>query len=151
MVPYTLGIDPGQTGGAALLRNRRPVEIYSFFKQTPADIWEFMNRITEYDNLRAYIEQVHSMPKQGVTSSFKFGFNYGVVTGMLYAAKIPFELVSPSVWQGKLKCRTKGDKNITKTKAQQLFPEVKVTHRVADALLIAEYGRIQTLINEVQL
>jgi hypothetical protein len=36
---------------------------------------------------------------------------------------------------------TKGDKNITKRKAQELFPEIKITHAIADSLLIAEYGR----------
>jgi hypothetical protein len=36
---------------------------------------------------------------------------------------------------------SKGDKNVTKRRAQQLFPQLKVTHAIADALLIAEYGR----------
>jgi hypothetical protein len=40
-----------------------------------------------------------------------------------------------------MSCLTKGDKNVTKSRAQELFPEVKVTHAIADALLIAEYGR----------
>ncbi len=30
--------------------------------------------------------------------------------------------------------------NVTKARAAQLFPAVKMTHAVADALLIAEYG-----------
>jgi hypothetical protein len=34
-----------------------------------------------------------------------------------------------------------GNKNVTKTRAAQLFPGVKMTHAIADALLIAEYGR----------
>jgi len=38
-------------------------------------------------------------------------------------------------------CMTKGDKNVSKRKAQELFPSMKVTHASADALLIAEYGR----------
>ena len=36
---------------------------------------------------------------------------------------------------------SKGDKNVTKSRAQELFPELKITHAIADALLIAEYGR----------
>jgi hypothetical protein len=36
---------------------------------------------------------------------------------------------------------TKGNKNITKQKAQELFPGIKVTHAIADALLIATYGK----------
>jgi hypothetical protein len=45
------------------------------------------------------------------------------------------------VWQGALECLSGGSKNVTKLRAQQLFPGEKVTHGSADALLIAEYGR----------
>ncbi len=36
---------------------------------------------------------------------------------------------------------TKGDKNVSKRRAQELFPALKVTHAIADALLIAEFAR----------
>jgi len=49
--------------------------------------------------------------------------------------------VSPVKWQSALSCLTKGKKNVTKARAQQWFPKIKVTHGIADALLIAEYGR----------
>jgi hypothetical protein len=38
-------------------------------------------------------------------------------------------------------CLTKGDKNVSKSRAQELFPSIKVTHAIADALLIAEHNR----------
>jgi hypothetical protein len=47
------------------------------------------------------------------------------------------------VWQKALGCLTKGDKNITKRKAQEMFPGIKVTHATADSLLIAHYGTLQ--------
>ena len=53
----------------------------------------------------------------------------------------PFEEVAPQVWQKVLGCLSRGDKNVTKAKAQQLFPAIKVTHAIADALLLAEYAR----------
>jgi hypothetical protein len=59
----------------------------------------------------------------------------------LTAAGIPFTRIRPQVWQKKLGCMTKGNKNITKQKAQELFPSIKVTHAIADALLIATYGK----------
>jgi hypothetical protein len=37
---------------------------------------------------------------------------------------------------------TRGDKNVSKRRAQEIFPMIKVTHSVADALLIAEYNRM---------
>jgi len=66
---------------------------------------------------------------------------YGTLKGILTALHIPFELIRPVDWQRALGCMTKGDKNISKTKAQQLFPDIKVTHAKADALLIAEHCR----------
>lgn len=59
----------------------------------------------------------------------------------LTAAGIPFDEVSPAVWQKYLGCLTGGDKNVTKAKAQQLFPHITVTHAIADAILIGEYLR----------
>jgi hypothetical protein len=89
---------------------------------------------------KAYIEAVHSMPGQGVASTFKFGLNYGWWQGVLVSLRIPFERVSPIRWQTEMRCRSRGDKNVTKKLAQELFPNIKVTHATADALLIAEYG-----------
>jgi len=78
---------------------------------------------------------------QGVSSTFKFGMQYGTLKGILTALHIPFELIRPVDWQRALGCMTKGDKNISKAKAQQLFPDIKVIHATADALLIAEHCR----------
>jgi crossover junction endodeoxyribonuclease RuvC len=81
------------------------------------------------------------MPKQGVTSAFTFGKGYGALLMALTAAGIPFETVTPQRWQKALGCLSKGDKNVTKRKAQQLWPHITWTHNTADAALIAEYGR----------
>jgi hypothetical protein len=61
----------------------------------------------------------------------------------LTAAQIPFERVRPAAWQKALGCLTGGDKNVSKRRAQELFPQLKVTHATADALLIAYYGTKQ--------
>lgn len=141
---YILGIDPGQSGGLAFINSvvkERPI-IYAVKKMTEKDIAE------EIENLcvsRCFLERVHSMPRQGVSSTFKFGANYGFYRGLLTGLAIPFETVPPQTWQRYLRCLTGGDKNVTKSKAQELFPELKITHATADALLIAEYGRRITI------
>jgi hypothetical protein len=61
----------------------------------------------------------------------------------LTAAGIPFERVRPQAWQKTMGCMSKGDKNVTKSKAQELFPSMKITHAIADSLLIAKYGTKQ--------
>jgi len=87
------------------------------------------------------LEKVHSMPGQGVASSFKFGQGFGHLEMALTSAKIPFTYVTPQKWQKELGCLTGGNKNVSKSRAQQLFPHIKCTHAVSDALLIAEYCR----------
>ena len=89
----------------------------------------------------ALIELVHSSPQMGVKSAFTFGQGFGRLEMAFSACRIPFDYVRPQVWQKALGCLTKGDKSVTKAKAQQLFPHLKCTHKISDALLIAEYNR----------
>jgi hypothetical protein len=120
---------------------------------TLQDLWELvvsisLNAGTGGLGVRAYLEAVSSSPQMGVVSSFSFGRGYGNLEMALTAAGIPFERVRPQVWQKALNCLTKGSKNVTKQRAQELFPDIKCTHAVSDALLIAEYGkRTQAMCN----
>lgn len=134
-----IGIDPGKSGGIAILYpDIAPIVTKLDCTETDVRSWLMGNM---EGKCFGYIESVHSMPKQGVASSFKFGQSYGFLRGLLVGIGIPFEEVTPQKWQKAMGCMTKGDKNVTKSKAQQLFPGVNVTHAIADALLIAEYGR----------
>jgi len=87
------------------------------------------------------LEKVHATPQMGVTSAFSFGGAYRACRMALTASQTPFDEISPFKWQRRLECLSGGDKNVTKARAQQLFPDVKVTHAIADALLLAEWGR----------
>lgn len=84
-----------------------------------------------------------------MASSFRFGQSYGFLRGVLVACRVPFDQVTPAKWQRNLGCLSKGDKNVTKAKAQELWPELRITHAIADALLIAEYGRRRVLSDRV--
>lgn len=144
-----IGIDPGKNGGIAWITDGKPC-----VEKMPETLWDLMqlfcsiemdarggNKYEEEIQSRAYLEQVHSSPQMGVVSAFTFGQGYGNLEMALTFLKIPFERIRPQVWQKAMGCMTKGDKNISKRKAQELFPSLKVTHSTADALLIAEYGR----------
>ena len=133
-----IGIDPGQSGGIAMLGDCFPIAYK--MPDTEADARELLHDWRDHVT-SCFIEAVHSMPKQGVASSFKFGRSYGFLRGLLIGLKIPFEEITPQTWQKEMNCRTGGDKNITKAKAQQLWPDLKITHATADALLIAECAR----------
>lgn len=144
-----LGIDPGQSGGMVLLlTDGSIVDRLAFANKTEHDIRETFMEYIELADLRAYIETVHSMPGQGVASTFKFGRNFGFLIGMLTAMAIPYELVTPQKWQKAMgipprsKNASKGDhKRNLKSAAQRLWPRAKWTLAICDAALIAEYGR----------
>jgi hypothetical protein len=108
---------------------------------TLKDLWELVLDIKMTGDCTAVLESVSSSPQMGVVSSFSFGRGYGNLEMALTAASIPFERVRPQVWQKALACMTKGDKNVSKRRAQELFPSIKITHAIADSLLIAEYNR----------
>jgi hypothetical protein len=139
---FYIGIDPGYSGGMALLSADGVLWAACKCDMTESDVADKLRRWTSGPHpCKAVIEKVHSMPKQGVSSSFKFGMSYGFLRGLLVGLKIPFEEVSPQRWQKYMQCLTHGDKNVSKAKAQQLFPSVKITHATADAILLAEYLR----------
>lgn len=143
-----LGIDPGKGGGLAVIdiETAEVVDVTAM-PETLADISDFIER--HKDVQCAYIEIVHSMPKQGVSSTFTFGQFYGYVQMAVACHKIRCIDVSPTKWQTALSMKAKkgegyeAHKRRLKGKAQQLFPKAKVTLKNADALLIAEYGRMQ--------
>lgn len=151
-----LGLDPGNSGGAALLHPDGSVAgaHFKFAGLTETDLRErFAAWYREY-NLLALIELVgpnrnrkRGEVRQGASAMFTFGQNYGLLRGLLIGLAIPFEEVLPLVWQSEFRLRSRPDetktvkKNRHKAKAQQLFPAWHVTHATADALLIAEYLR----------
>jgi crossover junction endodeoxyribonuclease RuvC len=147
MSRITIGIDPGANGAIAWI-DERGKSCVEKMPDTLQDLWELvvsisLNAGTGGLGVRAYLEAVSSSPQMGVVSSFSFGRGYGNLEMALTAAGIPFERVRPQVWQKAMGCMTKGNKNISKQKAQELFPDKKIIHATADALLIALYGTKQ--------
>jgi crossover junction endodeoxyribonuclease RuvC len=147
MSRITIGIDPGASGAIAWI-DERGKSCVEKMPDTLQDLWELvvsisLNAGTGGLGVRAYLEAVSSSPQMGVVSSFSFGRGYGNLEMALTAAGIPFERVRPQVWQKAMGCMTRGDKNISKAKAQELFPDKKIIHATADALLIALYGTKQ--------
>lgn len=139
-----IGIDPGVTGGIAIVGHDGIGHAWKM-PDTERDVWDLVFSLRTWNDgpTVAVIEHVHAMPKQGVTSVFTFGRGYGGVRMALIGCGIPFTEVTPQKWQKEMHCMTRGDKNVSKSKAQQYFPTLKVTHAIADALLIATFLRAQ--------
>ena len=141
-----IGIDPGKNGGIALLSNTS--DFIDNFVYSEDAILEVLKQASKYVDKICYLEHVHAMPKQGVSSTFNFGMNFGFIQGVLKAYGIPYELVTPQKWKKEFSCTS--DKNTSIEVCKRLFPNVnlKATERcrkdhdgMAEALLIAEYGR----------
>ena len=142
-----IGIAPGINGGIALIE--RGQVLAWRMPPTEKDVKKLLDDI-QYDTddkTFCLIEEVHSMPGNSARSMFTFGQNYGMLRAMLIASYIPFETVTPTVWQKEFgltnrKISKTKKKNKHKAKAQELFPTIDpMTHALADALLIAEYAK----------
>jgi|SRR5688572_5597639 len=143
-----IGIDPGASGGIAVIDGYEHVTRVYAMPQTESDTWGLVSELARWPGeLRAVIERVHAFPGQGVSSSFTFGRNYGFLRACLIAAQVPFEEVFPRTWQTALGCMNSkklakpAHKRKLRGVAQQLFPAVDVTLKTCDALLLAEFLR----------
>jgi Holliday junction resolvasome RuvABC endonuclease subunit len=135
-----LGLDPGLSGSiCAVCPSGDPIA--HKMPDTDKDLLDLLKSVifSHDGHATAILEEVSSSPQMGVVSAFTFGRGFGKLEMALLAAEIPYEKVRPATWQKALRCMSKGDKNVTKKKAQELFPRMKVTHNIADGLLIATY------------
>ena len=146
-----IGIDPGVSGGIAVLdANGGVVELLKM-PSTPQDLLETLGRYRE--GSRCVLERVGGMPGNGGSAMFNFGKGFGHLQMALLALGIATDEVTPNKWEKSYQLGSSGKytktewKNKLKAKAQQLFPTLgrKITLATCDALLIAEYGRRQNL------
>ena len=140
-----IGIDPGKSGALAVVSG--VLGNYAI----PFDEGEYINAIRSAQRegmVLAVVEHVGAMPKQGVSSTFAFGQNFGWILGVLSAFEVPYELVRPQKWKKHFSCTS--DKNTSIQVARRLFPDVSLmkTERcskphdgIAEALLMASYAR----------
>lgn len=150
-----LGIDPGQNGGIAGVWEEKGESFNSECAKMPPtdqDVYEylaFFQKSYAGGVKFAVLERAHARPGDGVSGMFKFGMGYGALRMALAALEIRYEEISPQKWQKGMGIITRDRakeshtqfKNRLKAKAQQLFPEKKVTLSTCDALLIAEFCR----------
>lgn len=137
-----IGIDPGKSGALAVIDRATTILV-------PFSEADYINslKLLPAQLTRACLEHVSAMPKQGVTSMFNFGMNFGYIKGLLEAFGIPYELVRPQKWKKEFGI---SDKNSSVECCKRLFPGVSL-HRtercrkdddgMAEALLMAEYAR----------
>lgn len=152
----TVGVDPGQTGAAVCLDNDGTVLGRVFFEKQGEYVGmdNFVNFLLTWQH-HVFIEKVHAMPGQGVSSTFKFGCTFGMILGVVQSLKLPYTLVTPHAWMKILHegvSKQLSAKQRSLDVAKRLFPCVdllksersrKPHDGLVDALLLAEYGRRQ--------
>lgn len=78
---------------------------------------------------------------------FNFGSGFGYIRGLVDAMRIERRMVLPKQWQAHIPGVQGIDKAIRKRMlkehAARLFPRLKVTLKVSDALCIADFARRQ--------
>ena len=148
-----IGIDPGLNGAIALwdmdenkLLGVTAMPVFSIKGKHVTDQYGLATVLRPYaPSIRvAFVENVHSMPKQGVKSTFTFGDGFGIVKGVLAGLAISTSLVEPKQWKGVMKVTA--DKDSSRQRASSLMPYAahlwpnKNDDGKAEAALIVYYG-----------
>lgn len=144
-----IAIDPGKSGGIAIYSLTRNIIIeVAKMPETMKDLLTFLKIYSKEST--CVLEMVGGRPGMGGSRMFNFGQQFGHIEMALLALEIPTTEVTPQKWLKHYQMGVKGNmtgvewKNKLKSKAQQLFPSIKVTLDISDALLIMEYARFLT-------
>ncbi len=147
------GIDPGITGGLAVIHNGKLAGVHPMpVHDSRADGHEIDEILTEWEPDAVYVEHTQAMPKNGSIASYSLGLNTGIVLGVIQANGFRMVRVRPQEWKKKMGLTGK-DKNASRGLATELFPEFASSFKLvksdglAEACLIARYGAFTEFAN----
>ena len=150
-----IGIDPGLSGGIAILDNSKVIELFDMpvmpdgkknKRQLNSALLAKMikDNIKNLEDTVMVVEQVNAMPGQGVTSMFNFGQTFGAIKGICAALGLPIFLVRPAKWKKHFEL-INSSKDSSRTKAIEMYPSIseklskKKDVNKSDAILIARF------------
>lgn len=156
---WILGVDPGLSGAMAML-NAGAVNVFDIPTTTRTVNKKEKRQIDPYQLSAwleiqrplikfAVVERVGTMPGQGVTSAFNFGFTTGCIHGIIAACGIEIRTVPPQVWKRKYGLLGQ-NKDASRGEASRRFPQfthlwqLKKHDGRAEAALLALYGNEMT-------
>ena len=152
-----IGIDPGLSGGIAILDDSKIFDIFDMpimsegkKNKNQLNSAQLVNIIKRHilPNKETFVivEQVSAMPGQGVTSMFNFGQTFGSIKGICAALGLPIFYVRPAKWKKHFEL-INSSKDASRTKVIEMYPSIssRLTKKKdvikADAILIARYFR----------
>lgn len=173
MAKSWIGIDPGKKGYISVIDGIDTL-FFSISSHTNAEIAAFIESY-KGRNCHVVMEDVHAIYGSSAGATFEFGKINGFLVGLLVAHKIPYTLVQPKEWQGKIwtnadkvvhtkRITQKNGKDVMRKEidtkatsfnaAQRLFPTLdfrknsrckNMDDNKVDSLLMAEYARRNNL------
>jgi hypothetical protein len=155
---HFIGIDPGKKGGLVAIQQETTPDVrFNTMPATEVEIWRWfepyssppIRKIKESNGSFAIIEKiVPAFKGTGKAQMAKLFGSYMALRMALTAAGIKFQEVGASEMhrflgiRARKKTEKKTDwKNRLKSESEKRFPNLKITHNTADALLIAYYCR----------
>lgn len=150
---FIIGIDPGRNGGIVGLTNGR-INVIDKMPQQPTDLWGYFIDVLGIpmigkENINVFIEDVHSMPTDGVRAAFSFGRHLGHLDMLISRYDLDVTRVIPTKWMDHYKIKRDKEESRYNYKkrlveeAKRLAPlshRDKINLQTADAYLIARYG-----------
>lgn len=152
MLHTIIAIDPGASGGIAW-QHPQSLPACLSMPDTEGDILAELKVIlaaAEGQGTVCFLEEVTGFipgRPQPASRMFNFGRNFGFLLGTLQTLGCRVELVRPQIWQKALSLHRPKEmkdnlwKNKLKARAQQLYPQCKVTLQTADALLLLDFAQ----------
>lgn len=149
-----VGVDPGLSGALVAVEGSRVVSLLDMptipiGTKRKVDAYAIVSWLTELGPVdHVVLEDVGTMPGQGIVSAFNFGLGVGVIQGVLTSLARPWSTVRPQVWTRVL--GVGADKGVHRLHAQRLFPEsadlfsrVKDDGRADGALMAHWWSRVR--------
>ena len=150
-----IGIDPGLSGGIAVLENNKVKKIFDMpvmaegkknkRQLNSAQLVKLLrDNYSDQEEVSVVVEQVNAMPGQGVTSMFNFGQTFGAIKGICAALGLPIYFVRPAKWKKHFDL-INSSKDASRTKTIEMYPSLsnelakKKDVNKSDAILIAKY------------
>jgi crossover junction endodeoxyribonuclease RuvC len=150
-----LGVDPGIHGGLAIvaidngaapqLVEAIDIPVIGTGAKERVDAIAIREWVSQHDVQHASMEIAQAMPKQGVSSVFKYGRAAGAIEATIALCGIPLIFVAPAGWKRAFRLPG-GNKEAARQRALELFPVAhdsfarKKDHGRAEAALIAIFG-----------
>jgi len=137
-------IDPGQAGGVAWL-SPEGAECAPM-PQTPVDLADTLRGLVVAGFRTCALEKIPMHAGKNGSAMIKLGVRYGECRGALASLEVRVLELTPQEWQRTIGAGNKKDygtkwKAHLKEKAQAFYPNLHITLKTADALLILEAGR----------